>query len=222
MIRAVFFDLDGTLADTAPDLAAALNQLLTENNRPALPYGQIRPVVSHGGNALIRLGFDITEDEPAFKSLRKRFLELYQARLHNGTTLFAGMAEVLDTLDNECRIWGVITNKPAWLTNPLMEQLGLGGRAACVVCGDSTAYSKPHPAPMELANRITNTQPGTSLYVGDARRDIEAGHAAGMHTLVALYGYIGTEDKPETWQADGTVNSPREIIPWLHRFNGRS
>ena len=220
-IKTVFFDLDGTLADTAPDLAGALNQLLEENNQSALPYAQIRPVVSYGGNALIKLAFGISEDQPRFAILREHFLELYQARLHNSTSLFPGIAEVLNTLETQNITWGVITNKPAWLTNPLMQQLGLIGRAACIICGDSTAYSKPHPAPMQLANEITNTQAKTSLYVGDAKRDIEAGQAAGMHTLVALYGYIGDEDKPNDWHADGTIQSPLEIIDWISNFNAK-
>lgn len=219
MINTVFFDLDGTLADTAPDLAGALNQLRNEKNLPNLPYHEIRPIVSHGGSALIRFGFDLEEENPEFKDLRERFLQLYQSRLHNSTTLFAGIAELLDTLENENITWGVITNKSAWLTNPLMEQLGLTGRAACVICGDSTSYLKPHPAPIQLANEITATRPQYSLFVGDAQRDIEAGKAAGLHTLVALYGYLGEFDNPETWQADGMVKSPGEIIQWIHEFN---
>lgn len=219
MINTVFFDLDGTLADTAPDLAGALNALLTETGKQTLDFAKIRPVVSHGGNALLRLGFNVTEHDAEFKQLRKRFLDLYEARLHNSTTLFNGMDNVLATLEEEQFIWGVITNKPGWLTEPLMQQLGLAHRAACIISGDSTDYSKPHPAPMQLANETTNTKPASTLYIGDAKRDIEAGKAAGMHTLVALYGYIGTDDIPENWNADGMVNAPAEIIDWVHAFN---
>lgn len=222
MINTVFFDLDGTLADTAPDLAGALNALLVEKGKPALDFAKIRPVVSHGGNALLRLGFNIAERDPGFDQLRKRFLELYGARLHNGTTLFDGMDNVLAMLEKEQFIWGVITNKPRWLTEPLMEKLGLGRRAACIISGDSTDHLKPHPAPMQLANNITNTKPFTSLYIGDAQRDIEAGQVAGMHTLVALYGYIGADDLPENWNADGMVNSPAEIPAWIRAFNRNS
>lgn len=220
-INTVFFDLDGTLADTAPDLAKALNQLLEEKNKTALPFKEIRPVVSHGGNALIRLAFNISENQPEFSSLKERFLQLYQSRLHNGTTLFAGMADVLEILEKENFIWGVITNKPAWLTNPLMQQLGLVGRAACIISGDSSAYSKPHPAPLQLANEITNTKPESCIYIGDAKRDIDAGRAAGMYTLVACYGYLGNEDQPETWNADGMVQSVPEIIDWINKFNSK-
>ena len=219
MINTVFFDLDGTLADTAPDLAGALNALLEEEGKPALDFEKIRPVASHGGNALLRLGFDVTERDPGFNQLRKRFLELYGTRLHSCTTLFDGMENVLATLEKEQFIWGVITNKPRWLTEPLMKHLGLARSAACIISGDSTDYIKPHPAPMQLANNITNTKPEMSLYIGDAQRDIEAGKVAGMHTLIALYGYIGADDSPENWNADGMINTPAEIPGWIHAFN---
>jgi phosphoglycolate phosphatase len=219
MITTVFFDLDGTLADTAPDLAAALNQLLVEHRQPALPFEKIRPVVSRGGNALIQLAFDIPANDPAFLPLRERFLEIYQTRLHNSTYLFEGMAEVLDILESGQIAWGVITNKPAWLTRPLMEKLELTRRTACIVCGDSTANPKPHAAPMLLACELTHSKPADSLYVGDAERDVIAGRAAGMHTLVALYGYIDQEESPAQWQADGMINSPGEIVNWINNFN---
>lgn len=222
MIDTVFFDLDGTLADTAPDLAGALNTLLVEEGRQPMDFARIRPVASHGGNALLRLGFNVNENDPGFDQLRKRFLDLYEARLHNSTFLFDGMDKLLETLDEVKFIWGVITNKPRWLTEPLMQQLGLAHRTACIICGDSTDHSKPHPAPMQLANKMTKTRPATSLYIGDAKRDIEAGQAAGMHTLVALYGYIGTDDMPENWGADGMVNAPAEIMDWIHAINRNS
>lgn len=222
MIDTVFFDLDGTLADTAPDLAGALNTLLVEEEKQPINFARIRPVASHGGNALLRLGFNVNENDPGFDQLRKRFLDLYEARLHNSTFLFDGMDKLLETLDEVKFIWGVITNKPRWLTEPLMQQLGLAHRTACIICGDSTDHSKPHPAPMQLANKMTKTRPATSLYIGDAKRDIEAGQAAGMHTLVALYGYIGTDDMPENWGADGMVNAPAEIMDWIHAINRNS
>lgn len=219
MINAVFFDLDGTLADTAPDLAAALNQLLTEHHQPTLPFTKIRPVVSHGGNALIQLAFGITETNPDFLSIRERFLRIYLTRLHNSTQLFEGMGAVLDTLESRQITWGVITNKPVWLTNPLMKKLGLTDRAGCIVCGDSTTHPKPHPAPMLLACEMTNSVPASSLYIGDAERDITAGRAAGMQTLVALYGYIDQDEAPEQWQAAGMISAPGEIIDWIEKFN---
>ena len=216
MIEAVFFDLDGTLADTAPDLAAALNQLLAEQNRTVLPFDVIRPTVSLGGNAMIRLAFDIDEDKPEFASLRQRFLAIYEARLHNGTRLFPGIPQVLDKLEEDDLVWGVITNKPSWLTNPLMQKLGLDKRAHCIISGDSTKQRKPHPAPMLHACEITGSDPGYSLYIGDAERDIEAGRAAGMYTLIARYGYLGKDEKPSQWRADGMISDPIEIIDWIH------
>jgi N-acetyl-D-muramate 6-phosphate phosphatase len=222
MITAVFFDLDGTLADTAPDLAAALNQLLGERGRPSLPFDVIRPVVSHGGNALLRLAFAITEDQPEFEGLRQRYLELYDRRLHYSTSFFPGIPEVLETLETEGIRWGVITNKPAWLTHPLMHKLGVERRVACIVSGDSTGHRKPHPAPVLHACEITGVDPRASLYVGDAERDIAAGRAAGLHTLIACYGYIGKEEDPSQWQADGMIDHPQEIIDWVHAFQARS
>jgi 2-phosphoglycolate phosphatase, prokaryotic len=208
MIKAVFFDLDGTLADTAPDLAAALNQLLAEQGRSALPYEVIRPAVSLGGNAMIRLAFGIEEVTPEFNSFRQRFLEIYQSRLLDDTHLFPGMSQVLEILESKGIIWGVITNKPSWLTNPLMQKLGLYGRAKCIISGDTTENRKPHPAPMLYACEISETEPCSSLYIGDARRDIDAGRAAGMHTLIAEYGYIGKDEEPSQWRADGMISDP--------------
>lgn len=222
MIKTVFFDLDGTLADTAPDLAAALNQLLAEHNKTPLPYAIIRPVVSHGGNALIRLAFGISESDSGFQQIREQFLQIYQSRLHISARLFKGMEELLANLEKRQIVWGVITNKPAWLTDPLVKKLELYKRAGCVVSGDSTSNPKPHPAPMLLACELTNSEPVTCLYVGDAERDITAGRAANMHTLIALYGYIDQDEVPGHWQADGMVSSPEEIMDWIEKFNQHS
>ena len=219
MITTVFFDLDGTFADTAPDLAAALNQLLIEHGKPELSYEVIRPTVSLGGNAMIQLAFSIDEDSDDFRILRQRFLEIYNQRMHVSTTLFAGIAEVINYIESGNLLWGIITNKPAWLTEPLMEQLDMLNRAACIVCGDTTEHRKPHPAPMLHACKMTNSEPVHSIYVGDAERDIVAGHAAGMHTLLALYGYIGSSEVPEKWQADGLIQHPEEIVPWIKKLS---
>ena len=219
MIKAVFFDLDGTLADTAPDLAMALNTLLGEEGRPALPFMSIRPVVSHGGNALLRFGFSMEESNPEFQELRERFLRIYAKRLHQDTVLFPGMDNALTRIESTGLIWGVITNKPEWLTRPLLHKLGLESRAACVVSGDSVKERKPHPAPMLHACRLTGVAPVSALYIGDAKRDIVAGKAAGMHTLIALYGYIENHEVPEAWQADGMIAAPHEINAWIDRLN---
>ena len=219
-IRTVLFDLDGTLADTAPDLAFALNCLLREQERTPLPYEVIRPVVSHGAMALVKLGFAIDPAEPAFSTLRERLLSLYQQHLAQETRLFQGMAELLDEIEGLGMNWGVVTNKPAFLTQPLMAALGLAERAACIVSGDTTAKRKPHPAPLLHACQLAGSEAAQCLYVGDAERDIRAGREAGMATLVALFGYIGPQDKPEAWGASGLVTDPAAIIPWIEGRNG--
>lgn len=214
-IRTVLFDLDGTLLDTAPDLAYALNETLKLAGRPPLPFETIRPVVSHGGLALIRLGFGLEPEDPEFQTHRGRLLSLYRNHLARETRPFPGMYELLDALEQRGLNWGVVTNKPAWLTDPLLQALELFERAACVISGDTLTERKPHPAPMLLACKCTGSSPEECLYVGDAKRDIEAGRNAGMATLVALFGYIGAEDDPHTWSADGLVETPGEILSWL-------
>ena len=219
MIRTILFDLDGTLLDTAPDLANALNTLLIEQGRPALPYESIRPVVSHGGRALIETGFAMQEGDPGFDDLRERLLEIYRDTLSTRTRLFPGMEEVLAQLEARRFNWGVVTNKPAWLTEPLLEDLHLAQRAACIVSGDTTANRKPHPEPMLYACTKAGSQASQCVYIGDAQRDIEAGRQAGMKTLAALYGYISTEDQPENWGADASIENPLAILEWLDAYN---
>jgi phosphoglycolate phosphatase len=218
VIKTVLFDLDGTLADTAPDLAYALNAVLQEQGRKPLPYESIRPVVSHGGIALIKHGFGIDEKAEEFAALRQRLLEIYRENIARETRLFDGMAELLEQLEQRGLNWGVVTNKPAWLTEPLLEALGVKSRAAAVVSGDTLPERKPHPAPMLLACEQAGSDAAHCLYVGDAERDIAAGRNAGMHTLVALFGYLGETDFPEQWQADGMVESALEILDWLERW----
>jgi 2-phosphoglycolate phosphatase len=214
-IRTVLFDLDGTLADTAPDLAAALNFVLEAEGEAALPFERIRPVVSHGGIALLRLGFGIEPGTARFDDLRERFLGHYRKHIVQRTRLFPGMAGVLDHIERRGMRWGVVTNKPGWLTEPLIAGLGLAARAAAVVSGDTLAQRKPDPAPMLLACRQAGCAAAECLYVGDAARDVEAGRNAGMRTLVALFGYIDAQDEPTAWGADGMVESPQEILDWL-------
>ena len=214
-IRTILFDLDGTLADTAPDLAYALNTLLQEQGRAALAYDLIRPEASHGAKALLRLGFSLTPDDAGYEALRRRFLEIYAANLTRGTRLFDGMPQLLAEIRARGMNWGIVTNKPKSLTEPLVDQLGLRDDAACVVSGDTTANSKPHPEPMLHACRAAGSRPDQCLYVGDAARDIEAGRVAGMQTLVALFGYINSHDDPHSWGADGMIRHPREVLDWL-------
>jgi len=221
-IECVLLDLDGTLVDSGPDLAGTLNSLLLEEGREPFPYQEIRPTVSHGGMVMIESFFGITDNEPELRRLHDRFLEIYQSRLARETVLFPGMIEVLDTLESMATPWGIVTNKPAHLTAPLMRALTLDDRAACIVSGDTLEYSKPHPAPMLHACRIAGREPSKTLYIGDARRDIEAGSNAGMYTLVALYGYLGEEDKPESWGATGMIENPMDILEWLNKINDRT
>lgn len=215
MIRTVLFDLDGTLADTARDLGGALNALLVEQGKPELPYATIRPVASHGAAGLIELGFGVIRDTPRFAPLRERFIFLYRERLTLETKLFPGVAVLLDQLAARGLNWGIVTNKPAFLTEPLIDQLGLRQDAACIVSGDTTANRKPHPEPMLHASKLAGSKPEECLYVGDAERDIAAGNAAGMKTLVALFGYIGAQDDPKSWGASGLIQEPGEILNWL-------
>ena len=220
-ITSVFFDLDGTLVDTAPDLANALNRLLCEQNRAPLPFDTIRPVVSQGGNALIELGFNCSSGDPGFQVLQERFLAIYDQLLHKDSHLFPGMDEVLHVLEKRGLQWGIITNKPGWLTQPLVEELALQDRAACIISGDSAEHKKPHPAPMLMAMEMTGSIPDQCVYIGDAERDISAGKAVSMHTLIALYGYISSEDKPEDWHADGMIEMPGQILEWITTFNNQ-
>ena len=214
-IRTVLFDLDGTLLDTAPDLADALNTVLEEQGCAPLPYSDIRPVVSHGGIALIALGFGLQPGDARFDELRAQLLKVYRENISIKTRPFPGMVEVLDQLEARDMNWGVVTNKPGWLTDPLLRDLELFDRAACIVSGDTLEQRKPHPAPMLHACEQAGSLPAQCVYVGDAQRDIEAGNNAGMHTLVALFGYIPAEDDAHTWQADAAINTPRELLDWL-------
>jgi len=216
-IKTVLFDLDGTLLDTAPDLAYALNALLEEQGRSPLSFDTIRPHVSHGATAMIRLGFGLSAESPSFAELRQRFLDIYAANISRETRLFTGMEDVLSDLERRQMSWGIVTNKPAFLTEPLLVHLSLRHRAACVISGDTTANKKPHPEPMLLACRQTNSVATECVYVGDAQRDIEAGSRAGMPTLIALYGYIGADDAPETWGASASLNNPADLMRWLDK-----
>lgn len=216
-IKTVLFDLDGTLADTAPDLAAALNYVLVKNKYEPLPYETIRPIVSHGGMALITLGFG--EDHPNFDLLYKELLDYYKNNIANETTLFQGMDELLRELENKNINWGVVTNKPAWLTKPLLDALNLTSRAITIVSGDTLEQRKPHPAPLFHACEQAGSKAEECMYVGDAERDIEAGNRAGMITVVALFGYIAESDTPHDWGANTLINSPQAVIPLINSLN---
>lgn len=214
-MRTVLFDLDGTLADTAPDLADALNTVLDEQGRSPMSYDVIRPIVSHGAAALIYLGFELEEGQDGFDVIRDRLLDIYSTNIARKTRLFPGMDKVLDTLEQRGMAWGVITNKPSWLTEPLLRELNLTARAACIVSGDTTSRKKPDPMPMHFACQVIGCRAEECVYVGDAKRDIEAGQRAGMPTLAALFGYIGDHESPFDWGADAMLAQPEDILTWL-------
>ena len=212
--RAVLFDLDGTLLDTAPDMVAALDQLRAEEGLGPVDYEFARAHVSNGALALIDLAFDQL-DEAHRISLRDRYLALYESRVATATVLFDGMAEVLQSLERLNRPWGVVTNKPAFLTEPLLQSLGLLRRCACVVSGDTLPERKPHPRPLTHAAALMGFAPAQAMYVGDANRDIVAGKAAGMVTVAATYGFIPPGDDPDSWAADYKIDHPAELLAIL-------
>ena len=214
-VDAVLFDLDGTLADTALDLGAALNRLLAEEDRAMLSLAETRPHTSNGTRGLLGAGFGIVPGDAAYAGLAKRFLDHYENALCEHTVLFAGVAELLAGLESHGLPWGVVTNKPQRFTLPLLEGLGLRQRCACIVSGDSAPRPKPHPSPLLLACVAANARPERSLYVGDDERDIVAGRAAGMITVAAAYGYLGVASPPSSWQAHVVVNHPGEVLGLL-------
>jgi 2-phosphoglycolate phosphatase len=215
MIKTVLFDLDGTLIDTAPDMAAALDQLCREEDQLLLPFDTVRPVVSDGSVALVKLAFGNELDAARLEHLKKRYLEIYAQKIAVHSRLFEGTQSVLDHIEQQGMNWGVVTNKPGWLTLPLMEALGLARHAACIVSGDTTENRKPHPEPMYHACKLAGSNADECMYIGDAHRDIEAGNNAGMKTLIALYGYIGTHEDISSWKADHAINRPEEILDYL-------
>jgi phosphoglycolate phosphatase len=210
----VLFDLDGTLLDTAPDMARALNQLRREGSREPLPFEAIRQYVSHGATALVRLAFpDAAAAE--FELLRKRFLEIYRGRLSFETRVYEGVEQALAHLESDGIAWGVVTNKPRWLTQPLLEHFALDSRAGVVVSGDTLAERKPHPAPLLHAAEKLGVTAAHCIYIGDAERDVLAARAAGMRVFVALYGYIAAHERPHEWPANGWLSSTQAMARLL-------
>lgn len=215
MFEAVLFDLDGTLADTAPDLGAALNRLRMEEALPPLPLELLRPFTSQGVRGMLRAGFDLAQEHPDYERLSARFLDLYAADLCVETRLFAGIPELLDQLERHAVAWGIVTNKRTRFTEPLVAALGLGGRTDCVISGDTTAAPKPSPLPILYACERLGCQPARTLYVGDDRRDVEAGRAAGTRTAAVSYGYLGDGGPLHEWQADFVADHPEEIARYV-------
>jgi N-acetyl-D-muramate 6-phosphate phosphatase len=215
VITTVLFDLDGTLLDTGPDIAHALNRLRAEHGLEPYPYPPIRACVSHGASAVLKCGFPPCDDPARFDTLRARFLDLYAEHIALHTTPFDGVDAMLTELEARGLRWGVVTNKPGWLTDPLMERIGYTARAACIVSGDTTPYSKPHPAPVLHGVEALGAIPTEALYVGDAERDVQAGRAAGLRTAVALFGYVTADDDPVAWGADALLDTPGDLIALL-------
>ena len=214
-IRAVLFDLDGTLVDTAPDLGHALNLQRARHGLAPLADAVIRPQASHGARGLLALGFDAHPDEPRFAHLREEFLQLYAENLCRYSRPFPGILELLDALERRGLAWGVVTNKPACFTEPLMSVLDLAERATCIVSGDTCPQPKPHPAPMLAAAELCGAAPAQCLYLGDAERDIQAARAAAMPALVAAWGYLDASDAPHTWGAHAEIRQPAETLDFL-------
>ncbi|OVZ64332.1 phosphoglycolate phosphatase [Pigmentiphaga sp. NML080357] len=214
----VLFDFDGTLADTAPDLAAAANQQRLRRGQPPLPYEQLRPVASHGARGLLRVALGMTPESPGYEEARQQFLDDYAANIAVHTVLFPGVEKLLATLVEGGWSWGIVTNKATRFTTPLVRHLALEQHSAVVVCGDTTAYSKPHPEPLLHAARLAGVAPAHCLYVGDDQRDIVAGKAAGMKTVATAYGYCGDGVPVEAWEADAVVASVPELLPVIRRL----
>lgn len=214
--RAVLFDLDGTLADTAPDLAAAVNWMRTERGLEPTPYALLRPTASAGARGMIGAAFGLAPGDEGYEELRVQWFERYQSAMAVHTTLFDGIADLLDGIVQAGMTWGIVTNKPARFTDPLVPQIGLA-HAGCVISGDTTPHAKPHPAPLLEAARRLELDPTHCWYVGDDLRDIEAGRAAGMITVACGWGYCGSID-PATWGADYLLETPRDLLQLLREL----
>lgn len=214
-IRAVLFDLDGTLVDTAPDLGYALNLQRARHGLAPLDDALIRPQASHGARGLLGVGFDLHPDDPSFASMREEFLKLYADNICHHSRPFPGILDLLTEIEARQLKWGVVTNKPAVFTEPLMSILDLAERAACIVSGDTCPQPKPHPAPMFAAAELCGARPEQCLYLGDAERDIQAARAASMPALVAAWGYLDATDQPATWGAHGQIHHPLDTLDYL-------
>jgi 2-phosphoglycolate phosphatase len=214
-VRAVLFDLDGTLADTVGDLAAALNDVRAELGLAPVGVGALRVHASAGARGMIGAGIGVVPDDPRYEDLRTSFLAHYARRLAETTRLFDGVPELLDAIEASSLAWGIVTNKATRFTTPVVAALRLAERARAVVSGDTTPNPKPHPEPLWHAARLLGVAPGDCVYVGDDLRDVQAGNAAGMASIVAHWGYLGSGPSPSTWPATAHASDPRDIVAWL-------
>jgi len=215
-MQLVLFDLDGTLIDSAPDLAAAANAMRAARQLAPLPLAALRPMVGSGARGMVGIALGAMPGDEGFDALRQEFLDRYQAALLDQTAVFAAMVPVLERLEADGRRWGIVTNKAERFTRPVVEGLRLHTRAAVVISGDSTAHSKPHPAPLLEAARRAGIDAAQCVYVGDDLRDIQAGRAAGMATLAAAWGYLGQGEPIEDWGAHAVLAEPAALLHWLH------
>jgi phosphoglycolate phosphatase len=214
-VQAVLFDLDGTLVDSAPDLAGAANELREAHGQQAMDFALLRPVVGSGARGMLNAAFGIGPDDPQFDALRTDFLARYEARILRETRVFVRMESVLVALERRRLPWGIVTNKIARFSVPLVDGLGLMSRCAVLISGDSTPHAKPHPEPLQEAARRIGLSPQRCVYVGDDRRDVEAGRSAGMSTLAAAWGYLGRDESVHDWNADAVLAHPEELLKWL-------
>jgi N-acetyl-D-muramate 6-phosphate phosphatase len=212
--HAIFFDLDGTLIDSAPDLGAAADKMRTDRGLPSLPLELYRPMAGAGARGMLKIGFDMAPDHRDYDAMREEFFQNYEANLTARTTVFDGVADMLQNLRAQGIAWGIVTNKSKRFTDPLARLMPLLHGACAVVSGDTTPYAKPHPAPVQEAARLAGVAVQHCWYVGDDKRDIDAGRAAGMFTIAAAWGYSG-EHHIDTWAANVVVNTPQSIIALL-------
>jgi 2-phosphoglycolate phosphatase len=212
---AVLFDLDGTLIDSAPDLAGAANDMRVERGQAPLPYAQLRPMVGTGARGMVGRAFGAVPGDPDFDSLRDEFLSRYEERMARETHVFAAMLPVLDRLRSHGLPWGIVTNKATRFSAPLVEAMGLHTDAATLICGDTTPHAKPHPAPLFEAAKRMGFSAADCVYVGDDLRDVQAGRAAGMTTVAAAWGYLGEGEAIEAWGADHVIQTPDQLLTLL-------
>ena len=215
MIRCVLFDLDGTLADTAPDLAGALNKMRADRGLEPMPLEPLRRMASSGARGLVGVGFGLKPGDPAYEEHKTEFLTNYQSALYVHSRLFDGIDTLLSSLEGRGLAWGVVTNKASRFTDPLTHLIGFTGRAACVVSGDTTPHAKPHPAPLLHAAELCKVDPAQCLYIGDDLRDVQAGRAAGMKTLAVTWGYLGDGEPVHEWGADAVIAAPADVLQHL-------
>ncbi|PQA78933.1 HAD family hydrolase [Rhodoferax sp. TS-BS-61-7] len=214
-VCAVLFDLDGTLIDSAPDLGAAADKMRVDRGLPSLPSALYRPMAGAGARGMLQVAFGMSPQHPDFETMREEFFVNYERCMTHSTYAFEGVPALLHALEQRQLPWGVVTNKSQRFTNPLTQSIPLFASAGAIVSGDTTPHAKPHPAPLLEAARRLGVDPQACIYVGDDERDIVAGRAAGMRTVAATYGYLGSHLDTAAWQADAEIKSPLALLQLL-------